>query len=65
MGIFVRTKFSSPSEFKCNSNTSIFSPIRCELRKLCKFYNMYPKMVGEPTIYNNFHNVLHIYGSVL
>ena len=40
MGIFVRTKFSSSSEFKCNSNALIFSLIRCQLSELHEFYNI-------------------------
>ena len=44
MDIFVRTKVASPSEFKCNSNELIFSPIRHELGELCEFYKMFPEM---------------------
>ena len=40
MGIFVRTKFSSSSEFKCDSNALIFSLIRCQLSELHEFYNI-------------------------
>jgi len=34
MGIFVRIMFLSPSEFKCDSNTQIFSPIGHDLSEL-------------------------------
>ena len=34
MGIFFRIMFLSPSEFKCDSNTQIFSPIGHELSEL-------------------------------
>ena len=34
MGIFVRTNFVSPSEFECNPNALIFSPIGHELSEL-------------------------------
>ena len=35
MGIFVCNNFASPSEFKCDPNALIFSPIRHELSELC------------------------------
>ena len=38
MGIFVHTKFASSSEFKCDSNTLIFSLIGCQLSELHDFY---------------------------
>ena len=44
MDISAHTKIGSPSEFKCNSNALIFSPIGRELSELREFYEMYPKM---------------------
>ena len=44
MGIFVRIKFASPSEFECDSNPLIFNPIGHELSELHKFYKMHPEM---------------------
>ena len=44
MGISVRTKFASPSEFKCDSNALIFNPIGHELSELHEFYKMHPEM---------------------
>jgi hypothetical protein len=38
MDIFVCTKFASSSEFKCDSNVLIFSPIECQLSELHEFY---------------------------
>jgi hypothetical protein len=35
MGIFVCNNFVSPSEFECDPNTLIFSPIGHELSELC------------------------------
>ena len=35
MDIFIRAKFASHSEFKCNSNALIFTPIGHELSELC------------------------------
>ena len=44
MDIFVHTKVASPSEFKCDSNELIFSPIGHELGELCEYYKMFPEM---------------------
>ena len=44
MGISVRTKFSSPSEFECDSNALIFNPIGHELSELHESYKMHPEM---------------------
>jgi len=44
MNIFVHTKVASPSEFKCNSNELIFSPIGHELGELREFYKIFPEM---------------------
>src|ERR1700691_3593347 len=44
MGIFVHTNFVSSSEFKCNPNMPIFSPIGLEMSELHQFYKMYPKI---------------------
>ena len=42
--ISAHTKIGSPSEFKCDSNALIFSPIGRELSELREFYEMYLKM---------------------
>ena len=44
MDIFVCIKVALPSEFKCDSNELIFSPIGHELGELCKFYKVFPEM---------------------
>jgi len=44
MDIFVHTKVASPSEFKCDSNELIFSPIGHELGELRDFYKIFPKI---------------------
>ena len=44
MGILLRAKFASPSEFKCDSNALIFSLIGHELSDLREFCEMCPEM---------------------
>jgi hypothetical protein len=44
MDIFVCIKVALPSEFKCDYNEIIFSPIGHELGELRKFYKVFPEM---------------------
>ena len=44
IGILFRTKFALPSEFKCDSNTLMFSLIGHELSELHEFCEMCPEM---------------------
>src|ERR1700720_4565561 len=44
MDIFICTKVALPSEFKCDSNELIFSPIGHNLGELHKFYKVFPEM---------------------
>ena len=60
MGIFICTKFASPSEFECDSNALIFNPIGPELSELHEFYKMHPEMENFRPKHtaNNCHIVL-------
>jgi hypothetical protein len=44
MGILIRSKFASSSEFKSDSNALIFSLIGRELSELREFYKIHPEM---------------------
>src|ERR1700677_554366 len=44
MGVFIRTKAASPSEFECDSNALTLSPIGYELNELRQFYKTYLEM---------------------
>ena len=53
IAIFVRNKFVSSLQFKCDSNALIFSPIGHELSELREFYKVYPEMeifCGAPSV---------------
>ena len=60
--IFVRAKFASPSEFECDSNALIFSPIGHELNELHQFYKIYPEMEVVHPVLSVLQTAVRIYG---
>jgi hypothetical protein len=69
IGIFIRIKFASSSQFKCDSNALIFSLIGCESSELREFYKMYLDMVSgcalqSPGRFDNKPSALVFYRNI-